>query len=132
MGPITVTRSVASALIKLLKRLLKRLPHLIWRVLDIALNPTAHLRQLGLVIVVQLLSACLKELRQRLTYKFDPAFRKQENAKTAEEWLAAQREIDRRDHDDDERNLTDRDREFFEQLQQRKDTYAQLVHDKDG
>ena len=131
MGPITVTRSVASALIKLLKRLLKRLPHLIWRVLDIALNPTAHLRQLGLVIVVQLLSACLKELRQRLTYKFDPAFRKQENAKTAEEWLAAQREIDRRDHDDDERNLTDRDREFFEQLQQRKDTYAQLVHDKD-
>ncbi|MDC0525911.1 hypothetical protein OAO87_02835 [bacterium] len=123
-------RALVNLLLKLVSRLLRRVPALIWRVLDIALNPQAHLRQLGLVIVVQLVSVLLRECRQRIMCGYDEAVRRQERAATADEWLDAQHEIDARSSWSSEQ-LCERDQEFFAQLQQRKDTYEQLQAESD-
>ena len=121
---------LARLLARLVARLLKRMPSLVWRVLDILINPTAHLRQLGLVIVVQLISVCLRELRARIMSGYDEAVRRQERARSADEWLDAQHEIDSRASSRDER-LCDRDQEFFAQLLTRKETYEKLQAEGD-
>ena len=121
---------LATLLVRLVARLLRRVPALVWRVIDIALNPQAHLRQLGLVILVQLVSALLRECRQRVLCSYDEAVRRQENAQSSDEWLDAQQDIDRRAWSSEER-LCARDREFFAQLQQRKETYELLQAEGD-
>ena len=86
--------------------------------------------QLGLVIVVQLVSCVLRECRHRFLCINDEAVFRQEKATSADEWLDAQHEIDSRAWDNEE-DLCDRDREFFAQLQQRKDTYERLQAEGD-
>ena len=81
---------------RLIKAILRRAPKLVWRVLNIALNPQAHLRQLGLVIAVQLVSVLLRKFRLAFLCGYDEAVRRQESATTASEWLGLQKEIDSR------------------------------------
>ena len=69
---------LAAAVIRLAVRLLRKMPRLLLRVLNIALNPKGHLRQLALVIVVQIVSSALRVLRQRVL--LDKTARKQQNA----------------------------------------------------
>ena len=45
MFPLTVASPAVRLIVRTIKALLKRAPKLLWRVLDIALNPKAHLRQ---------------------------------------------------------------------------------------
>ena len=113
---------LAAAVIRLAVRLLRKMPRLLLRVLNIALNPKGHLRQLALVIVVQIVSSALRVLRQRVL--LDKTARKQQNALSYEEWLLYQEEIDEKSRQDESNVITDA--EFFAQLNQRRETYEHL------
>lgn len=122
--------SLAELIARIVKYILRRAPRLVYQVLEIALNPKRVLKQLGLVIAVQLASVVLREVRQKLLCANDEAVRRQEYASNADEWLDAQHEIDRRSSSQEE-PLCQRDRDFFAQLQMRKETYERLQAEGD-
>ena len=128
---------LAKLLVRLAKKLLAHAPGLISRILDMAFNPKGHLRQLALVVGVQVCSFLLQRLRAQLRRGIifeNQLVRKQEAAKTYRDWLACDRRIEemeaRAANIGFDRPLleqcTAQNREFFAQLQQRADNYEAL------
>ena len=72
-GPRSAPESLIALLTRLAARLVNSFPSLVWKIIDTAFNPKAHLRQLGLVIAVQILSYFLRVLRERVLNRFDDA-----------------------------------------------------------
>ena len=115
---------VLAVFLRLAVRLLRKAPRALLRVLNIALHPKGHLRQLALVIVVQIVSSFLKVLREKVLS--DAWTRKQQRALSYDDWQACQEEIDAEVRQKESKVIYERDAEFFAQLQQRRETYEQL------
>ena len=63
--------SLLRLLVKLATRLARAFPGIVWNVINTAFQPRAHLRQLALVIAVQILSYLLRVFHERVVNRFD-------------------------------------------------------------
>ena len=130
-GPALMTEVAEERLVSLLLRLVKKIlsvcPRFVFRVLEIALNPKGHLRQLALVVCVQIVSFLLQRLRNTLRHGVlyeNSAAIAQDEAQSYDEWLSAERTLEASNPPhlaEDARNV-----EFFAQLHQRAENYARL------
>ena len=124
-----VTDRLVSILTRLLRSLLQRFPKLVFRILNIALNPAGHLRQVALVFVVQVVSFLLQrgrnQLKRGILFENDDT-KLQDEARTYAEWLALEQSIQRR-----WQRETLGDTAFFAHLQQRADNYVRLQTEGD-
>ena len=118
--------SLLRLLVKLATRLARAFPGIVWNVINTAFQPRAHLRQLALVIAVQILSYLLRVFRERVVNRFDDVSVKRDIAQNYEEFLAAESELDTREAPSEEQ-LCKNDAEFFGQLQAKRETYEELV-----
>ena len=110
------------------KIVLKRFPRLVLRFLEIVFNPNGHLRQLVLVLGVQIASFLLQRLRNQLRRGIvikDEDECALDASETYEEWLGCHRRIEAREAEAMGPLLL-HDSEFFVQLQQRASNYAAL------
>ena len=117
---------VVRVIVRLIKRALIKFPQLALRFLEITFNPSGHLRQLALVLCVQISSFLLQRLRNQvrrgllLPNKDERAL---DDATTYQQYKICQQRIEaanpltlRGMHND----------EFFELMRQRASTYAKL------
>lgn len=122
----SVADRLVAVLVKLCKQLLERFPNLVLRFLDIAFNPAGHLRQLALVLGVQICSFLLQRLRNQMRRGI--LFKNQEQrdldaALTYADYKECQRRIEGGWHAP---APTLRNNDFFAQLQVRAANYAHL------
>jgi TAG lipase/steryl ester hydrolase/phospholipase A2/LPA acyltransferase len=129
----TPVQRLLRLLVRLAKRLLKAFPKLVYRVLEIAVNPRGHVRQLLLVAAVQICSFLLQRLRNQMRrgilIKNDTA-RAQDEARTYEEWFSAEMEINAR-KPVSASTLSDASKEFFEHIHERTENYRRLQREGD-
>jgi len=138
MSTTAIARSTEQQVIRflqsVLQTLLLRFPKLVFRVMHIAFDPAGRLRQVALVLVVQVVSFLLQRFhnqrRRGILIENDDA-RLQGEARTYAEWLNLERSIQRRLRGS---HVQLANNQFFVQLQQRADRYAALQagHDEYG